>query len=203
MDEYIPFSAAMLQTDLGQSFPSLIQIFQMKCVGCALETNKTNVRKWCKPPQDWIKINVDTTFWTNTGHIGAGCIIRDDQGQFLRAKASKLRGCATAREAEALSFKEALTWTKEWRTNRCVFELDAKAVVEVIHGPQKQSNFHVIIEECRDILKHFEEVLVIFDYRSANKVAHVLARAAYSMPDSMVWCNTAPELICKLIAEEY
>ena len=38
----------------------------------------------------------------------------------------------------------------------------------------------MIIEDCIDILKHFEQVLVMFVYRSANTAAHLLAKAAYS-----------------------
>ena len=107
-----------------------------------------------------------------------------------------------AREAEAWSFKEALLWTKAWRTNRCIFELDAKSVVDAIHSPPKNSFFHTIIEECVEILKHFEEVLVVFDHRSTNKVADLLAQAAYSLSGLMEWYHAAPDFICNLIAEE-
>lgn len=103
------------------------------------------VRKWCKPPQGWIKINVDAAYRTDARYLGAGCVMRDEQGQFLRARASRIGSCMSAREAEALSFKKALT--KEWRV-----ELDAKTVVDAIHGPRKNSNFHLITEECVEIL---------------------------------------------------
>lgn len=85
-----------------------------------------------------------------------------------------------------------------------MFELDAKSVVDAMHGIRGYSNFHTIIEECEEILKHFHEVLVVFENRSANQVAYELAQAAYSMTDPMEWVNRAPDfLICNLISDEY
>lgn len=41
--------------------------------------------------------------------------------------------------------------------------------------------FDTIAEDCSELTKHFDEVLVIFVHRSANKIAHLLAQASYSM----------------------
>ena len=75
-------------------------------------------------------------------------------------------------------------------------------MVDAIHGDRGNSIFHTIAEDCVEILKHFEEVLVVFTRRSANKVAHLLAQATYYVPDPMEWYNTAPDFICNLIMEE-
>ncbi|XP_074342772.1 uncharacterized protein LOC141680445 [Apium graveolens] len=132
-----------------------------------------------------------------------GCVVRDDRGGFVRARTAKTRGGMPPREAEAWSFRAALLWVKEWRTQRFIFELDAKSVVDAVHEVRGNSNFHTIIEECEDILKHFQEVLVVFKNRSTNQVAHVLAQAAYSMTGPMEWIDIAPEfLLCNLISDE-
>lgn len=167
-------------------------------------TNTTNLqlRKWCQPPPGWIEINVDATYQIGASHIRAGCVIRDYQGQFIGARAAKIRGGVSSREAEALSFKETLRWIKNWRTNRCIFELDAKMVVDAVNGHSKNSNFHGIIDDCREIIQHFEGVLVVFEHRSANRAAYVLAKAVCSMSDTMEWFNMDPNLIYNLIAEE-
>lgn len=96
-----------------------------------------------------------------------------------------------------------MLWLKEWRPQRCIFELDAKSVVDAVHGIGN-SNFHTIIVKCEEILKHFQEVLVVFENRSANQVAHVLGHAAYSMTGPMEWIDIVPEfLLCNLISDEY
>lgn len=38
-------------------------------------------------------------------HIGVGCIVRDEEGHFLRARINSNHGRMQAREAEALSLK--------------------------------------------------------------------------------------------------
>lgn len=86
------------------------------------------------------------------------------------------KGRIPPREAEAYSLRETMIWTSQWRTTKCIFETDAKVVVDAIHAGGGNSNFHTIIEGCVETLKHFEEVLVVFNHRSANKVAHMLAQ---------------------------
>lgn len=99
-----------------------------------------------------MKINVDAACRGDNEYMGAGCVIRDEHGQFLRGRTSSIQRCMQAREAEALSLKEALIGTNNWRTTRCIFELDAKVVVDAIHGTPKNSMFHIIIDECLEIL---------------------------------------------------
>lgn len=152
--------------------------------------------------EGWVKINTDAACQSQTGEIGVTCVIRDDRGSFLRARSNVIRGNIQAREAEALGLKEALLWVHEWRKQKCIFEMDSKLVVDAIHGVRGSFIFHGIIDDCVKLLKRFEEVLVVFEYRYANNVAHMLARAECSMSDLQEWYYTAPELIrCNLISE--
>ncbi|XP_074337743.1 uncharacterized protein LOC141674944 [Apium graveolens] len=66
------------------------------------------MKRWCKPPPEWVKINVDAACREDTEYIDAGCIVPDEHGQFFRGRAGKVRKCLAAREAEALSLHEAL-----------------------------------------------------------------------------------------------
>lgn len=159
-------------------------------------------RVWCKSPEGWIKINIDAVYMSGTGHTGVGCVIRDDRGCFLRARSKVVQGRMQAREAEAIGLLEALLWTKEWRKSKCLFELDAKGLVDAINGEGGRSYFHTLVDDCRDILKHFEKVLIMFVSRSANTVAHLLAKVTYSMTDCREWLDTAPDFIICTIADE-
>lgn len=110
----------------------------------------------------------------NYEHTGVGCVIRVARGCFLRARSNMVRGNMQARETEALSLKEAITWTKTWRARKCIFEMDAKLVVDAIHRGMRNYIFHYIFEQCVELLKHFEEVILTFDYKCTNKINHVL-----------------------------
>ena len=103
---------------------------------------------------------------------------------------------------KAIGLKEALSWTKEWRSSKCLFECDAKLLVDAVNGGQGNTYFHAMVEDCVDILKHFDEVLVSFVFRSTNMIAHELAQVAYSMSDSMEWSYTAPSFIQCMIDSE-
>ena len=67
---------------------------------------------WCKPLEGWVKINVDAAFVQGTDQVWVGCVIRDKEGNFLLARSTVVRARFQPREAEVMSLKEALTWTK-------------------------------------------------------------------------------------------
>ena len=130
-------------------------------------------RSWVKPPSGWIKINVDAACNPGETIAGVGCVARDDSGRFIRARSNIVHGRLQPREAEALGLKEALSWVKEWRASKCVFESDAKLLVDAVQGRRGLSYFDTIAEDCNELLKHFAEVLLVFIHRSANQVAHL------------------------------
>ncbi|KAK1400059.1 hypothetical protein POM88_009922 [Heracleum sosnowskyi] len=81
-------------------------------------------KKWNKPPNDWFKINVDAS-GAHNGYIGFGCVIRNSQGHFIGARCGRIRGSWSPKEAEALSLREALMWTKKLNLDCCIFETDS------------------------------------------------------------------------------
>ena len=92
------------------------------------------------------------------------CVARDDRGRFLGARSSNCRGYTQIREAEAVGLRDALTWMQKWRTTNCIFELDAKLVVEAIYNNTGRSNFHGMIDDCVILLQHFENVLIVYEH---------------------------------------
>lgn len=106
---------------------------------------------------------------------------RDERGKFVRARSNVICGWRQPREAKALSLKEALSWMKQWRRSKVVFESDAKFLVDAVNGERGHSYFDTNAEDCSELIKHFDEVLLVFVHRSANHVAHLLAKAANSM----------------------
>lgn len=64
---------------------------------------------------------------------------------------------------------------------------DAKTVVDAIKELKGCAYFHTIVEDCVELLKHFDNVLVEFVRRSANEAAHKLAREAHSMSGVQEW----------------
>lgn len=158
-------------------------------------SSNTSLGHWSKPPSGWVKVNIDAASFEELNCTGVGAVIRDEQGEFVRARSRRIEVLLHPREAEALSLKEALSWVKELGFRDCVFETDAKQLADACRNIQGASYFHTIVSDCVEYCKHFDNVLVQFVGRSANVVAHKLARATYSMSDVKVWVNTPPEFI--------
>ncbi|KAL8093925.1 hypothetical protein AgCh_035705 [Apium graveolens] len=116
-------------------------------------------------------------------------------GRFLRARGRQFAAEFLPIEAEALSLNEALSWAIEAGYSKCVFESDVKMLVDAYQGSNGRNYLHAIVSDCTDLFKHFVDVLVQFVHRSANGVAHVLARATHFMSDTHEWMNTAPEFM--------
>ncbi|KAL8120291.1 hypothetical protein AgCh_017451 [Apium graveolens] len=168
------------------------------------DVSVTRRRTWCKPTSGWVKVNIDAACPAGSNHIAVGCVVRDEDGLFLRARSNIIRGTRTPREAEALSLLEALSWVKEWRCNQCVFESDSKLLIDAIQAPKGRSLFVTIVEDCNELAKHYENVLFQFVPRSANSVAHEIARAACSNSGLSEWQDIAPTfLICNLLMDNY
>ena len=75
--------------------------------------------------------------------------------------------------------------------------------VQLIRSKVKMiSPFGHVVEECRRLLDEQNTVSLLFLKRSANMVAHELARASYSFPDRFFDRSSVPtEVDVALIAD--
>lgn len=62
--------------------------------------------------------------------------------------------------------------------SHCVFKTDSKNLADACND---KAYFGTIVSDCIFLMKHIDHVLVKFVFRSANMLAHVLAKATYSM----------------------
>lgn len=107
---------------------NMLNEWRQKCVNSSkvAVTTTGGSRRWCRPQLGWIKVNTDAAVFMEWNTTGVGSVIRDDCGQFIRARNQKLQALYSPREVEAIGLKEALSWVKNLGYKRCVFETDAK-----------------------------------------------------------------------------
>ncbi|XVF56428.1 hypothetical protein PTKIN_Ptkin06aG0120100 [Pterospermum kingtungense] len=140
--------------------------------------------KWHKPSNSYVKCNVDAAFFESVQKVGAGMCLRDANGHFI-AGCSKFMD-----EGEALALLEAIQWVRLLGYEKVVFEVYAKYVVDAILSNQKDlSEFGFIIYACRSLLNVEARYFVRFMRRSANELAHALAKAAHVSVGSHVWLD--------------
>lgn len=104
------------------------------------------------------------------------CVARDAEGVFFEAISCNRTGRFTPEMAEAMGVREALSWLKKKKLWQCVVvETDS-----LIRSPYAMlSYFGSVITECKSMLQYLPQVFVLFIRRSANSVAHHLARGSY------------------------
>ncbi|XP_019179933.1 PREDICTED: uncharacterized protein LOC109175136 [Ipomoea nil] len=101
-----------------------------------------------------------------SGGAGYGAVIRDHNGRFIAAKGGHIEGTHDPFTAEAIAVKEALSWLKG-----------------------------LIEKQCLSIANDIGDVCVRHVRRSANRVAHELARATGSSAVSGEWAVIPPTCI--------
>ena len=104
------------------------------------------------------------------------------RGQVFCSKCALLLGRFEAREAEALGVKEALSWIKSIHALPIIIEIDCLEVFNAISNNTVYPNgFGLVIDGCRALARSIGEVTFSFVRRSANTVAHIIARVGGSM----------------------
>lgn len=137
---------------------------------------------WERPREGWFKCNVDAATFHSRGKVSFGAVIRCSEGRFFAAKCTPLLGHFGACEAKALGVREALSWIKCIHALPIIIEIDCLEVFNAISNNTVYPNgFGLVIDGCRALARSIGEVTFSFVRRSANTVAHIIARVGGSM----------------------
>jgi ribonuclease HI len=142
----------------------------------------TATTHWQQPPNGVLKCNVDASFYNMAGATGWGWILRDSMGQFQLAGTNILHSPLSVLEGEAMALIEAMEEVVHRGYSYVIFESDSQLVVDAISSRQVGlSEFSILISRIQSLLRMNNYFEVKYVKRQANKVAHSLARAAFSM----------------------
>ena len=107
---------------------------------------RVQLRKWCKPPQGWIKVNVDEACRVGVHYIGAECVIRDEHDQFLRVRTNKIKD--RCKRGRSLEFQRSPAVDERMENKSPHIWAGCKISGGCNPWSSKKSFFHTIIEEC-------------------------------------------------------
>lgn len=97
---------------------------------------------------------------------------------------------------EAMAVKEALSWIDAMQWGKVVLVSDCLVIVQAIRSQTPmRSQFGSVIEDCRKYLRRLNKVSLFHVKRSANMVAHELARESYNYPGRSFDRNSIPSSI--------
>lgn len=154
---------------------------------------------WQLPQMNMIKVNTDAALFEESGHFSFSILARDHEGSMLEAKACCKQGSVSPEFAKAIGVREALSWIKSKNWSQVIVETDCLVVVQAIRSSYASlSYFGRVIDECKQHLIDLRgrHVILNFIKRSANTVAHFLARSTSSLAD-LSWNreNVSPGLM--------
>ena len=139
-------------------------------------------------------VNVDVAVFAESNRMGIGLVIRDHRANFLAACRQGFDRITEPEITEAIAFRHAVYFVSALPYDKVIVASDSLNVVQKIKSANKdRSETGVLVED----IKHAARAIAfsfIHVSRNCNEVAHVLARSAVQLSES-VWFHEAPEFI--------
>ncbi|RLN32926.1 hypothetical protein C2845_PM03G31700 [Panicum miliaceum] len=162
-----------------------------------------NHLRWEKPQSGYVKLNVDTAFFEQSGLTGLGIVARNEKGEVILAAHRLMTGCSDAEEAELMACKEGLKLAFQWIDEPIVLETDCLSVCKAIKS--KEDNIGQLMFSLQEVVElideHFE-VVIQHCRRDQNRVAHFLVQSACKELSSKVWIRHIPEVVAPFVADD-
>jgi ribonuclease HI len=159
--------------------------------------------RWLPPARDWVKVNSDGAKAKSSEKGGGGVVIRDHDGRFLAGSCRFFPFVVDPEEAELKACKQALELVKVLRLQKIVLEVDSINVVSKLSDSSLDRSAHaLLVEEIKNHLRDLDEFVVKWARRSANGVAHKLAKEGCGLELSQSWFTMYPDCIVDVLAHD-
>jgi ribonuclease HI len=152
--------------------------------------------RWSRPPEGWLKVNSDGAMVKSADKGGGGVVICNHDGRFLAGASHFFPSTSDPEEAKLLACWSGLKLAHELKLSKVIFELDSASAVSKLNNPELERSFHgAVIEGIKGSLRDLDEVVVKWVRRSANSVAHILAREGCGLGVNKTWFISVPACI--------
>jgi ribonuclease HI len=131
-----------------------------------------------------------------SGQGGGGVVARDHDGRFLAGSSHFFPSLLDPEHAELLACWKAIELANSRQMQRVVFELDSASVVSKLQVEETDRSVHgILIEPIKRELRNGRDFVVRWARRSANEVAHRLAKEGCELSSARVWLDVSPDCI--------
>jgi ribonuclease HI len=160
---------------------------------------------WKKPPGGWFKLNSDGAFHKENKCGGWGYVIRDDQGQVLKAGARSEGFLLSALHAEALGCAAGIQEASRLGIENLCIETDASLLKAALESDDyRLSKIGGIVTEMKvQLATDLSSRIITVCNRVCNRVAHSLAALGCKFPSRQyaTWEGVPHELEALVISD--
>ena len=155
------------------------------------------------PQQVWqplvgncFKLNFDGACLDDGAASGYGAVIRNEKGEVMAALAAKGGAVWDNEEVEVFACRKALEFAIDAGFMEIILEGDSKLVMQMVSQAQPNlSRLGLIYEDIWCLAASFRSISINCVRRTANGVAHALARFTRLIDDDIVWLEEDPPLV--------
>ena len=148
---------------------------------------------WQPPQGEFFKLNFDGASFDNGATSGYGAVIRNGNGEVMAAVSAKGGVVRDSEELEVMACRNALEFAINAGFMEVILEGDNALVMKTVS--QAQPNFSrlgLIYEDIWCLATGFRSISTSYVRRSANGVAHALAKFARLSDNDIVWMEEDP-----------
>lgn len=166
-------------------------VFSDFCFQRCMRGGKRCLIAWEKPPDSWVKINVDGAAQGNPGNAGMGGLIRDASGCWLEGF-SVFLGISSNIVAELWAILKGLQLAWDRGYKQVILESDSKAGLSLIADAEVVSTHFNLVKQIRDMMHRNWECELKHIWREANNCADWLAKESVRQQASHVILQVPP-----------
>ena len=117
-------------------------------------------------------LTLDDAFPQTVSHGGGGAVIRDHHGSFIAGACHFFPMVADAERAELLACRRAVVLARGAGVSKFVLESDCMGAVAKLKNEDLDRSVHgPLVEEIKELLKAFDDHVIMHVRRSMNEVA--------------------------------
>ena len=156
--------------------------------------------RWQAPEQGTLKINVDAAFLEQAGCGSTGLVVRDSEGNLIRAQALWYRFASSAQTMELYAIRDGIQLARDMGYSQICIESDAQQVVRMCNSKLSERAANAAVcHEIEELLGGFMRCGLVFVHREANEAAHRCAKQATEGRRRCLWINYMPHFLASCI----
>ena len=159
-----------------------------------------DLSRWSPPYPGYIKINCDGAVSSDRAHVGAGCVVRNVNGDLLGAIGLRITQRLEPYVCELFAIKLGLEFAVEHGWGPLEVETDCLEVVQMVNGAEEC--FHVVgvvVEEARKLMYQLQVSEITYTPREANMTAHAVASFVARNSERLCWLGNGASWLVQVI----